>query len=265
MPLTQIQKKIAQLISKNRSEESHLAGGAAMHISENSLRYSQDLDYFHDSQALVNQAADIDVALLKKSKFKVDIKINRPGFVQSIVSQDDKFTKIEWTQDSMWRFYPVQKHTDSGFQLHQIDLATNKVLALAGRHEVRDWIDTIYIHQHILPLGALCWAAVGKDPGFTPGSLFELIKRKGRFQEEEINKLHLKKRPHIQSLKTTWLLAIAQAQVWIDSRPIDESGCIYETIQEREAFAPEATHQKNVDYTLRLGSMGGSAIPQFSE
>lgn len=246
MPLTEIQKKIAQLISQNRSEGSHLAGGAAMHISEDSLRYSQDLDYFHDSQSLVNETADLDIQLLKTSHFTLDIRINRPGFVQAIVSREGHFTKVEWTHDSMWRFYPVQKHPDSGFQLHNIDLATNKVLALAGRHEVRDWMDTMYIHQNILPLGAVCWAAAGKDPGFTPGSLFELIKRKGRFREDDMRKLHLKETPDLQLLKARWLDALDQAQSWIDSRPIHESGCIYETTHENKAFAPAYAHSSAI-------------------
>ena len=46
MPLTPIQKKIACLLSQNRSPESHLAGGAALHFEPNSMRYSKDLDYF---------------------------------------------------------------------------------------------------------------------------------------------------------------------------------------------------------------------------
>lgn len=62
---------------------------------------------------------------------------------------------------------PAQKHPHSGYQLHPIDLAINKVLALAGRDEARDFLDVLHAHATILPLGALCWAAVGKDPGFT--------------------------------------------------------------------------------------------------
>jgi hypothetical protein len=47
--------------------------------------------------------------------------------------------------------------------LHPIDLAVNKVLALAGRDEPRDLLDTLYQHREVLCLGALCWAACGKD------------------------------------------------------------------------------------------------------
>jgi hypothetical protein len=29
-------------------------------------------------------------------------------------------------------------------------------------------LDILYVHERMLALGALCWAAAGKDPGFTP-------------------------------------------------------------------------------------------------
>ncbi len=60
MPLTRFQSQIALLLSKNRSEDSHLAGGAALHFAPNSLRYSMDLDYFHDSEERVATAFQAD-------------------------------------------------------------------------------------------------------------------------------------------------------------------------------------------------------------
>lgn len=35
------------------------------------------------------------------------------------------------------------EHEDLGLTLHPFDLATNKVLALVGRLEVRDWVDVL--------------------------------------------------------------------------------------------------------------------------
>jgi hypothetical protein len=35
--------------------------------------------------------------------------------------------------------------------LHPADLATNKVMAAAGRREVRDLVDVVTIHETILP------------------------------------------------------------------------------------------------------------------
>lgn len=49
MPLTPFQEEVAQLLSVDRSPDSYLAGGAAMNIAPGSERFSNDLDYFHDS------------------------------------------------------------------------------------------------------------------------------------------------------------------------------------------------------------------------
>jgi hypothetical protein len=45
------------------------------------------------------------------------------------------------------------------------------------RREVRDVIDTVTIHETILPLGAVIWAAVEKAPGFTPEGLIAELRR----------------------------------------------------------------------------------------
>ncbi len=50
MPLTEHQTKLAMLLSRNRTFDSYLAGGAAILIEPNTTRYSCDLDYFHDSE-----------------------------------------------------------------------------------------------------------------------------------------------------------------------------------------------------------------------
>ena len=57
------------------------------------------------------------------------------------------------------------EHEQLGLTLHPFDLATNKVLAMVGRLEVRDWVDVINADRRLQPLGYLLWAACGKDPG----------------------------------------------------------------------------------------------------
>lgn len=46
MPLTPFQAQLAELLSKNRTEDSHLAGGAALHAQPDSIRFSNDLEFF---------------------------------------------------------------------------------------------------------------------------------------------------------------------------------------------------------------------------
>jgi hypothetical protein len=103
----------------------------------------------------------------------------------------------------------------------------NKVLALAGRDEPRDFVDILFVHRRVLPLAALCWAAVGKDPGFTPLSLLELLKRHGRYRPEDFARLHLAEPFDLANAKQTWLAALAEAEGLARERPPEETGCLY--------------------------------------
>jgi hypothetical protein len=67
-----------------------------------------------------------------------------------------------------------------------VDLATNKVMAAAGRQKPADLVDLLAIHELILPLGAVIWAAVEKAPGFTPEGLIAEIRRNSRYREEDL-------------------------------------------------------------------------------
>jgi len=70
-----------------------------------------------------------------------------------------------------------------GFVLHPADLATNKVLALAGRFEARDFVDVNYLHHEGMPLGLIAWAACGKDPGLTPTLILDQCRRFSRLTQ----------------------------------------------------------------------------------
>jgi len=232
MPLTAIQKNIAKILSINRSPESHLAGGAAIHLNANTQRFSFDLDYFHDSIESVAIAFDLDMKRLSNEGYEVEILVTQPGFIQVLISKNNESTKVEWSHDTAWRFLPVIKDESVGYQLHPIDLAVNKVLALIGRSEARDLIDTLFVHKQVLSLGALCWAAAGKDPGFTPMLILDLIRRRGIIRQEDLKKLNLVENIDLAQFKQDWLNALQDAEQFIRSRPHDELGCLYYSANE---------------------------------
>ncbi len=227
MPLTPQQTDIARLIAVNRSPSSHLAGGAALHLEPNSLRTSDDLDYFHDAEAQVGQAFSADRRILEAAGYAIEVSLSQPGFVRAIVRRDRDATKVEWAHDSSWRFLPPIRDPGVGFRLHPMDLAINKVLALAGRDEPRDFLDVIYVHRNYLSLGCLCWAAVGKDPGFSPAMLVEMLARKGRYHSGDFTGLSLAAQPDLADLKRTWLGAIDDARRLVRELPPGDSGCLY--------------------------------------
>ncbi len=260
MPLTDFQSALATQLAENRTFDSYLAGGAATLIEPNSERYSNDLDYFHDSEKRVAEAFAADRELLETRGYSVQVDLNQPGYIRAVVRLGDGSTKVEWAHDSSWRFMPTMRHEQVGFVLHPVDLAINKVLALAGRDEPRDLLDTLYQHREVLCLGAMCWAACGKDPGFTPLSLLDLLKRRGRLREEDVVRLRLVGGVDLRRVKSEWLDALDSVGPFVASRPAEEIGCLYYSASRRAFVDP----RQEPDARPHFGRPGG-VVPRMDD
>jgi hypothetical protein len=188
MALTQFQRVICRLIAHSRIQagERYIAGGSALNEALDAARLSRDIDLFHDTAEAVEQSYNADRALLLANGFDVHVVRQRRAFVEAEVRRDLDSVLLQWVQDSAYRFFPLVEHTEFGLMLNPFDLATNKILALVGRVEVRDWVDAITTHERLQPLGLLAWAAAGKDPGFTPRSIIEHAARSARYSATEV-------------------------------------------------------------------------------
>jgi hypothetical protein len=210
----------------------------------------------------VASAFDQDRQLLEAHQYKVDIELQHPGYIRGQVSKQGDTTKVEWAFDSSWRFMPVVFESDIGYMLDPVDLAINKILALAGRDEPRDYLDVIYTDKNILPLGAQIWAACGKDPGFSPDSLLELLKRRGRYHQEDFSRLHLSAPMDLRALKQQWLEALQSAESFLQLAPPEELGCLYYDRKEKKFVQPG--FDKNADVVTHFGRPGG-VLPLIKE
>ena len=247
------------LVADNRSVDSHLAGGAALHLAPNSKRYSNDLDYFHDSEARVASAFSQDRILLEENGYKLVVQLDHPAFVRAVVSNASGTTKIEWTRDSAWRFMPVERHPAYGYALHPIDLAVNKVLALAGRDEARDLIDVLDAHERILPLPALVWAAPGKDRGYNPSILLSLLRRRSKYQPEDFESLMLTEKVDLIALKEKWQALLEEVDTYVTKPPAADFGCLYYAPKTKNFVA----YNHGANLQPHFPTLGG-ALPQFS-
>ena len=178
MPLAPIHAALLSHIAANRNPDSYVAGATVLHLAPDSPRFSEDLDLFHDLEDSVAQSAETDAATLRAAGYELSWLLRTPSFHRALVTAAGEQLKIEWAHDSAFRFFPVQKDDLCGYRLHDADAATNKVLALAGRSEVRDFVDVVHLHATYLSLGALAWAACGKDPGYTPQFLLDYACRR---------------------------------------------------------------------------------------
>jgi hypothetical protein len=225
--------------------------------ADDSPRFSADLDLFHDAAERVLTAAEADVAVLLGHGYAVRWLLRQPFLQRAEVRRAGDVLRLDWCHDSAFRFFPVQADPEFGYCLHPADLATNKVLALAGRQEVRDFLDVLYLHERYLSLGALCWAACGKDQGFTPWSLLDLAKQHVKYRHEDLAGEHLARPLALADLKDAWLRAVAQAEVLFPALPAADLGCLYLD----ESGAPYTPDPQSADFAAarrHFGSLRGA-------
>lgn len=227
MALTAFQRVVCQILAGRRRAggESYVAGGIALNVALEAHRLSRDLDLFHDTTEAVARSWDADRQILEDTGYTVAAVRERPGFVQATVAQGPDRLLIEWVHDSAYRFFPLVEHEVLGLTLHPFDLATNKVLALIGRLEVRDWIDVIACDERLQPLGYLAWAACGKDPGFSPLAVIDHARRSSHYSSDEIAALAFDvPPPDPGDLSRRWSRALDTARTLIRQLPAAHAG-----------------------------------------
>lgn len=228
MPSGELERRVLKLLAQNRNPESHVAGATILNQSEDSPRFSRDINLFHDAPEAVAVAATQDVRTLKGEGFEVEMLMNEEKFKRARVGLGAMNTKIEWVYDSAFRFFPVEADPDLGFRLSYWDAATNKVLAAAFRHAIRDYLDLLEIHQNHLSLGALIWAAAGKDDGLSPGFILEELARIQRYPAPAYQELSLARPIDPKALKRIWLDALNRARTLFDDDLLDAPyGCFF--------------------------------------
>ena len=227
MPLGDFEKTVLRLLAANRNPESYVAGATVFLRREDSHRQSQDIDVFHDTVQSLKLAATQDAAVLQQNNYTLEWAETQETLQRATVSKDGRSTKVDWAYDSAFRFFPVQPDVELGFVLHPMDGATNKVLALAGRGELRDYLDVLFLHRIVLSLGALAWAACGKDIGFTPQFLIEEAQRLAHYPAVRLQTLLLREPVDLVVCKHQWLAAVAEANALFLKLPPQEIGCLY--------------------------------------
>jgi hypothetical protein len=264
MSVTAFQGIVCRLLADERKRcgESYVAGGVPLSIFSRSKRLSKDLDIFHDTSEALDRSCKNDVSLLESSGYNVVYFRNAPSFVGAIVSKGDERLKVEWVRDSAYRFFPLVEHTVFGLTAHPFDLATNKVLALGGRMEVKDWVDTIYASDSIQHLGFLVYSACGKDPGYSPASLLGEAGRSSKYSLDEYSEIEFDgEKPDFLTLVKRWKKVLSAASEIVEALPPEEAGkcvlgkngCLYDfnTVDELRRSAAS----KNLEF--RGGCIGG--------
>ena len=225
MPLTKIQTDVLRLLASHRNPESYVAG--ATPLNRNAIRYSSDIDVFHDREERVAAAALEDAKTLEIAGYRVLWLRQLPLIYTAEVKRESDSTRLEWVVDSDFRFFPTIRDDVFGYILHPVDLATNKVMAAAGRREVRDLVDLVTINDTILPLGAVIWAAVEKSPGFTPEGLIAEIQRNSNYPVADWRALQTNQPLDAKEVLSKLRKALEEAAAFVSRMPTAKMGLVF--------------------------------------
>jgi hypothetical protein len=225
VPLSSVQSAIFRALATHRSPESYVAGSTPLH--RDGPRFSGDIDIFHHREERVAAAAAEDAVILTAAGFTVEWLRKDSGIHAASVEKGGESTKLEWVRDSDFRFYPAVPDELFGYTLHIADIATNKALAAAGRHVPRDAVDLLYIHERHLSLGMVLWAAVGKDPGYSPESLIAEIRRNARYRADEYEALPMAEPIDAGRVMRQLRAALDEAEEFARAMPAGKEGLLF--------------------------------------
>jgi hypothetical protein len=208
---------------------------------------------FHDREERVAVAALNDARVLTDSGYDVSWLRQLPLIYTAEVTREDAGTRLEWVVDSDFRFFPTVRDAMFGYVLHPVDLAMNKVMAAAGRRELRDIVHLVTIHETILPLGAVIWAAVEKSPGFTPEGLIAEIRRNANYPAAEWRALQSTVPLDPKDITQRLRAALDEAEAFVMRMPTDEVGLLF--LEADAVVQPDP--QRLGDYRTHAGQRRG--------
>lgn len=180
--LSPLQRQVAAIVAGLAEADGFaLAGGAALIARGEVERETRDLDFFGlTSEAVDRLVPAVDRALREAGLVVRHVQEN-PGFARLVVEGAGDRTELDLGADA--RLFPPEPGQPAP-TLTGVELAVDKVLAVFGRAEARDFVDLMAIEERH-GLERLFELAGEKDRGFTPELFAEMAARFDRLREDE--------------------------------------------------------------------------------
>ncbi|HWF21270.1 MAG TPA: nucleotidyl transferase AbiEii/AbiGii toxin family protein [Acidimicrobiales bacterium] len=180
--LSPFQERVAEIIADlDEAKEFALAGGAALISRGDVDRQTRDLDFFGPTSASVDKLVPAVERVLRDAGMVVrGIQVN-PGFARLVVEEHGDEAEVDLAADA--RLFPAEPGPLVP-TLAGKELAVDKVLAIFGRAEARDFIDLSAVEGRY-GIENLCELAADKDPGFTPIMFARMLSRFDRLGRQE--------------------------------------------------------------------------------
>lgn len=168
--LTPFQQRILTAIGHSDLAPSfYLTGGTALAVYHLQHRYSEDLDFFADEREAMTGVTSIASEIAHELDAQIEFTRAFPTFVETfLISQAGERVKIDFAFDTPFRLQPTITDPAYGIRLDNLtDMASNKLAALFGRSESKDFVDVYFICQELMPFATLFEQAKEKHVGMT--------------------------------------------------------------------------------------------------
>jgi hypothetical protein len=180
--LSPLQRQVAEIVADlPEAARFALSGGAALIVHGVVDRQTSDLDYFTTEANDVERLAGALERALLDAGYRVDVQRHAPAFVRLAVTGDDEATLVDLASDV--RLMPTTT-TPYGQVVSELELGADKLLALFGRAEARDFVDVERLADRF-GFERLCQLAAQKDRGFDRRVLASMLDRVDRFQARD--------------------------------------------------------------------------------
>lgn len=181
--LSPLQERVAHIVASLPAAEGFaLAGGAALVIAQVVDRDTRDLDFFGATADRVDLLVPILEQALRADGLEVSLKRANSGFAHfTVVDDSGDVTEVDLGVDA--RIRPAETGP-LGPMLALEELAADKMLALFGRAQARDFLDVAALTAR-LGFDRVCELAAEKDAGFSRPVLNEMLGSFSRFSVED--------------------------------------------------------------------------------
>lgn len=182
--LSALQRQVATIIAGlDEAEGFALAGGAALIVRREIDRGTRDLDFFGPSGDAVDRLLPAVEHALGSVGYDTERVQVSSGFARLLIRDGDQHTELDLGADA--RLFPIEPG-DPAPTLSSEELAVDKVLAVFGRAEARDFADLSALEPRY-GLKHLFKLAAEKDRGFSPDMFADMLGRFSRLRRDEFD------------------------------------------------------------------------------
>ncbi len=168
--LTPFQKRILAAIGHSDLAASfYLTGGTALAVYYLQHRFSEDLDFFAEAREAMTGVTTIAGEIARDVDASVEFTRTFPTFVETfLTSTSASASRSILLSTPRFVCYRQSQIQPTAFEWTTLtDMACNKLAALFGRSEPKDFVDVYFICRELMPFSELYRQANQKHVGMT--------------------------------------------------------------------------------------------------